>query len=98
MNNQLKKKLILNVPYVVAGLLGTNLGEAWRLSGGSIQGLITGGALSVAFANPLPSYNPQDLLVGACCGGLLYLAVTMKKQNAKKFRHNSEYGSARWSA
>lgn len=97
----LKKLLILNVPYVLIGAVATNLGEAWRLAGGAnmsehLQGMVTGGAFSAAFSNPMPSFHPVDLLVGVAVGGALRLAVYLKGKNAKKYRHNVEYGSARW--
>ena len=101
MNNKLKKQIILNVPYVALGLFATNFGEAWRIAEGvnaseKIQGMIIGGGFQTAFANPLPSLMPFDLLVGIACGAALKLAVYLKGKNAKKFRHNEEYGSARW--
>ena len=96
---KLKKLLILNIPYVITGLLATNLGEAWRLAEGvttaeKLQDIING--LHAAFANPLPSFYPSDLLVGAAAALLFRLVVFMKSQDKKKFRHNEEYGSARW--
>lgn len=98
---QLKKLLILNIPYIVLGLLATNLGEAWRLALGTnmsekVQSLVLDGTIGQAFASPLPSFYPTDLLVGIACGAVLRLAVYLKGKNAKKFRHNEEYGSARW--
>ena len=101
MNQKLKKKIILNIPYVAIGLFATNLGEAWRIAEGmnaseKLQGLIIGGGFQTAFTNPLPSLHPFDLLIGAACGAALRLAVYLKGKNAKKFRHGSEYGSARW--
>ena len=101
MNQKLKKKIILNIPYVAIGLFATNLGEAWRIADGmnaseKLQGLIIGGGFQTAFTNPLPSLHPFDLLIGAACGAALRLAVYLKGKNAKKFRHGSEYGSARW--
>ncbi|SCY10985.1 VirD4-like conjugal transfer protein, CD1115 family [Butyrivibrio sp. INlla14] len=101
MNSKLKKKIILNVPYAAIGLIATNLGEAWRIAectnvSEKIQGLIIGGGFQNAFANPLPSLWPFDLMVGAAVAGGLRLAVYLKGKNAKKFRHNEEYGSARW--
>ena len=103
MNQKLKKKIILNIPYVAIGLFATNLGEAWRIAEGmnaseKLQGLIIGGGFQTAFTNPLPSLHPFDLLIGAACGAALRLAVYLKGKNAKKFRHGSEYGSARWVA
>ncbi len=99
--NKLKKLLILNIPYFVIGLVATNLGEAWRIASGTnasekVQGLVTGGAFATAFSNPMPSFWPFDLLVGMAVGAGLRLVVYMKSKNAKKFRHNEEYGSARW--
>ena len=101
MNQKLKKKIILNIPYVAIGLFATNLGEAWRIAEGmnaseKLQGLIIGGGFQTAFTNPLPSLHPFDLLIGAACGAALRLAVYLKGKNAKKFRHGQEYGSARW--
>ena len=97
----MKKLLILNVPYFLIGAIATNLGEAWRIAAGTnmsekLQGMITGGAFSAAFSNPMPSLHPIDLLVGLAVGGALRLAVYLKGKNAKKYRHNAEYGSARW--
>ena len=101
MNPKVKKKLILTIPYVVLGLFATNFGEAWRISEGTnasekLQGLILYGGFQRAFANLLPSLHLMDLLVGAACAGALRLAVYLRGKNAKKFRHNVEYGSARW--
>ena len=98
---QLKKQLILNIPYIILGLLATNLGEAWRIAAGvnaseKVQSLVLDGVFATAFSNPLPSFYPGDLLVGIACGAALRLAVYLKGKNAKKFRHNEEYGSARW--
>lgn len=101
MNSKLKKKLILNVPYAVLGLVATNLGEAWRLATGTnasekLQSLILDGCFKEAFSNILPSIHPLDFCVGAAVAGALRLAVYLKGKNAKKYRHNEEYGSARW--
>ena len=96
---KLSKLLALYLPYVVIGLLATNLGEAWRLAvgkelGDKIVSLMD--TLPAAFSNPLPSLHPLDLLVGLCCGAGLRLAVYLRGKNAKKYRHGMEYGSARW--
>ena len=96
---KLSKLLVLYLPYVVIGLLATNLGEAWRLAvgkelGDKIVSLMD--TLPAAFSNPLPSLHPLDLLVGLCCGAGLRLAVYLRGKNAKKYRHGVEYGSARW--
>ena len=101
MSNKTKKLLILNIPYFLVGLFCTNLGEAWRIAWGSnmsekVQGLVLYGGFSTAFSNLLPSFHPFDLLVGIACGAGLRLAVYIKGKNAKKFRHDQEYGSARW--
>ena len=96
---KLKKIIIKALPYVLMGLVCTNLGEAWRLAEGtdaSKKLLSFFSTLGTAFSNPLPSFHPVDLLVGAVCGGALYLAVYIRHKNAKHFKHNQEYGSARW--
>ena len=96
---KLTKLLALYLPYILLGLVATNFGEAWRLSEGKELGdkiMSMMGTISVAFANPLPSLHPLDLLVGLCCGAGLRLAVYFRGKNAKKYRHGMEYGSARW--
>ena len=96
---KIKKLLILNLPYFLVGLFATNLGEAWRLAEGadsSAKILSFFHALPIALNNPLPSFHPLDLLIGILCGAGLRLAVYLKGKNAKKYRHNVEYGSARW--
>ena len=96
---KMKKLLILNLPYFLVGLFATNLGEAWRLAGGadsSAKILSFFNALPIALNNPFPSFHPLDLLIGILCGAGLRLAVYLKGKNAKKYRHNVEYGSARW--
>ena len=93
------KTLIKLLPYIILGLVCTNLGEAWRLAEGadaSRKLLSFFSMIRTAFGNPLPSFYPLDLLVGAICGGGFYLAVYLRGKNAKHFRHNLEYGSARW--
>ena len=100
MNTKKLKKIIIKVlPYALMGLVCTNLGEAWRLAEGadaSKKLLSFFSTLGIAFGNPLPSFHPADLLVGAICGGALYLVVYIRHKNAKHFKHNQEYGSARW--
>ncbi|EFB77281.1 VirD4-like conjugal transfer protein, CD1115 family [Subdoligranulum variabile] len=94
-----KKLMLLNLPYILLGLFATNLGEAWRLATGadaSAKMLSFFSTLPVALASWWPSLHPLDLLVGLCCGAGLRLAVYLKGKNAKKYRHNVEYGSARW--
>ena len=99
MSNKTKKQLLLNLPYFIAGLVCTNLGEAWRIAEGAdmsekLLGFLS--ALGAAFSNPMPSLHPMDLLIGVCCGAGLRIAVYLKGKNAKKYRHGMEYGSARW--
>ena len=94
-----KKLVLLNLPYFLLGLFATNLGEAWRLATGadaSAKMLSFFSTLPVALASWWPSLHPLDFLVGLCCGAGLRLAVYLKGKNAKKYRHNVEYGSARW--
>ena len=96
---KLTKLLALYLPYILLGLVATNLGEAWRLAEGKELGehiMSMMGTFPVAFANPLPSLYPLDLLIGFSCGTGLRLAVYLRSKNAKKYRHGMEYGSARW--
>ena len=96
---KLTKLLALYLPYILLGLVATNLGEAWRLAEGKELGehiMSMMGTFPVAFANPLPSLHPLDLLIGFSCGTGLRLAVYLRSKNAKKYRHGMEYGSARW--
>ena len=96
---KLTKLLALCLPYILLGLVATNFGEAWRLAEGKELGdkiMSMMGTVPLAFANPLPSLHPLDLLVGLCCGAGLRLAVYLRGKNAKKYRHGMEYGSARW--
>ena len=96
---KLTKLLALYLPYILLGLAATNFGEVWRLAEGKELGeriMSMMGTIPMAFANPLPSLHPLDLLVGLCCGAGLRLAVYLRGKNAKKYRHGMEYGSARW--
>ena len=96
---KLTKLMALYLPYILLGLVATNFGEAWRLAEGKELGdkiISMMGTIPMAFANPLPSLHPLDLLVGLCCGAGLRLAVYLRGKNAKKYRHGMEYGSARW--
>ena len=96
---KLTKLLALYLPYILLGLVATNFGEAWRLAEGKELGeriMSMMGTLPAAFANPLPSLHPLDLLIGISCGAGLRLAVYLRSINAKKYRHGMEYGSARW--
>ena len=99
MKKNFSKLLAQYLPYILLGLAATNFGEAWRLVEGKELGdkiMSMMGTVPVAFANPLPSLHPLDLLVGVCCGAGLRLAVYLRGKNAKKYRHGMEYGSARW--
>ena len=96
---ELKRLLLLNLPYVFIGLFATNLGEVWRIAEGSnasekLLSFMT--TMGGAFENPLPSFYPFDLMVGMICGVIVRIAVYLKGKNAKKYRHKVEYGSARW--
>ena len=96
---KLTKLLALYLPYLLLGLVATNLGEAWRLAEGKELGdkiMSMMGTVPLAFSNPLPSLHPFDLFIGLCCGAGMRLAVYLKGKNAKKYRHGMEYGSARW--
>ncbi|MSC85152.1 DUF4368 domain-containing protein [Eubacterium sp. am_0171] len=95
----IKKLVLLNLPYLLMGLFATNFGEAWRLAVGvdASQKLLSFfSALPGALQSFWPSLHPMDLLVGLCCGAGLWLAVYLKSKNAKKYRRGMEYGSARW--
>ena len=95
----IKKLILLNLPYILMGLFSTNFGEAWRMAVGadaSAKMLSFFSTLPMALTSWWPSLHPLDLLVGLCCGGGLRLAVYLKSKNAKKYRHGMEYGSARW--
>ena len=96
---KLTKLLALYLPYILLGLVATNFSEAWRLAEGKELGdkiMAMMGTIPLAFANPLPSLHPLDLLIGFSCGAGLRLAVYLRSKNAKKYRHGMEYGSARW--
>ena len=98
-NVNYKKLLIPNIPYVFIGLLATKLGQAARLAPGfdfSSKVLHIMDGLTMAFENILPSFHPIDLIVGIAAAAIIRLAVYVKGKNAKKFRKNLEYGSARW--
>ena len=94
-----KKLVLASLPYFVIGLYATKLGQAWRLAEGadvSQKILHLADGITAAFQNSIPSFHPFDLVVGLLCGAALHLAVYYKSKNAKKFRPNVEYGSARW--
>ena len=98
--NKWKRTLLLNLPYGVTALMASNFGEAWRLAQGAdasarVLDLFTR-TMQMAWENPAPSFHILDLTVGLCCGAALRLAVYLRGKNAKHYRHNAEYGSARW--
>ena len=95
----IKKIVLRTVPYVCIALYGTKIGQAWRLAAGTAfaeKFLHWGDGFMQALASPLPSFHPQDVLAGMAIAAAFYAAVYVKGKNAKKFRHNVEYGSARW--
>lgn len=94
-----KKLVVTNLPYGFIALLFTKLGQAVRLSPGNdvaskLSGILDG--LDMASQSALPSFHPFDLLVGIAIAAIIRLIVYAKGKNAKKFRKNEEYGSARW--
>ena len=94
-----KKILIPNIPYLFIALFATKIGQAVRLAPGtdfSGKALHMMEGIQDAFASPMPSFHPADLGIGICIAAAMRLAVYIKGKNAKKFRHNQEYGSARW--
>ena len=93
------KRVLSNFPYILFFWFSAKLGEAYRLApGDNLQQRLTGfmGTLNTALSNPLPSFHPQDLLVGLIGAATIYFIVWYKKKNAKKYRKNAEYGSACW--
>lgn len=99
MSKKTKRLLLLNVPYILFTLLGTKLGQAWRYAPGfgfSEKFLHLMEGMAAAFQTAMPSFQPFDLLIGVLFAAIVWLAVYIKGKNAKKFRKNQEYGSARW--
>ena len=99
MNQNTKRLILLNLPYILTGLYTTNLGWAWRMAAGAnisekMQSLLN--VLPDALGRIIPAFHPLDLLVGLCCGAGLRLVVYLKGKNAKKYRHAANNGSARW--
>ena len=94
----MKKRFLLNFPYLVLGLYATKIGQAYRLSPGTelsekMLHILDGFAL--AFQSPFPSFQLLDLCVGILCGAALRLSVYLKSKSAKKYRRNAEYGRKR---
>ena len=99
MNKKTKRLLVLNLPYVLFALLGSKLGQAWRYAPGtgfSEKFLHLMEGMAAAFQTAVPSFQLFDLLIGVLFAAIVWLAVYIKGKNAKKFRKNQEYGSARW--
>ena len=100
MKFDLKKFLILNFPYALMFWFFNRVGEGYRLAAGADMVAKGMGAISslgaIISSNPLPSFHPQDLLVGLIGAACIRAAVYIKAKNAKKYRHGVEYGSARW--
>ena len=99
MKIDIKKIIIKALPFVIMGLFATKLGQAYRLADGAdFTGKLTniGGGFSLAFQNSMPSFHPFDLFIGTACGGGLKALLYFKGKNAKKYRKDIEYGSARW--
>lgn len=99
MKNKLKKTIISSVPYVFIALFATKFGQTWRLADGitvSEKFLYIADGFAEAMQSPLPSFHPLDLLVGVIAALIIRLIVYEKSKNAKKYRRNVEYGSARW--
>ena len=99
MNGKLKKTIILHIPYFFIGLFSTKLGQMWRLTSGAELGekiMNLGEGFFAAMEHPMPSFHPFDLCIGLAVAVIFRLIVYGKSQNAKKYRKNEEYGSARW--
>ena len=98
-NVNIKKAILPNLSYAFIALYATKLGQAARLSPGadfSAKALHIMEGFAAAFQSALPSFHPIDLCVGVAAALLIRLAVYVKGKNAKKYRKNAEYGSARW--
>jgi type IV secretion system protein VirD4 len=94
-----KKYVVPNIPYAFIALFATKIGQAARLAPGtdfSTKALHIMDGLTAAFQNAAPSFHPVDLCVGICIAAIMRLVVYVKSKNARKFRKNMEYGTARW--
>ena len=99
MNSKARKLITTNLPYLFIALIATKLGLAWRLADGadfSVKAMYLVGGLALAFETLMPSFHPFDLLIGFAAGAGIRIAVHVRGKNAKKYRRNMEYGSARW--
>ena len=98
-SEELRKRIIMALPYVLIALIATHFGQAWRMSESSEPDMRVMGFLEIlpsAFSDILPSFHPFDLLIGATLAAIMRLIVYSKRINAKKYREGIEYGSARW--
>ena len=101
MKPEIKKQIILHLPYLAFVYLFGKVGQAFRLAQGadlSAKLLHIGQGFSAAFASAAPSFHPTDLLIGLAAAVIIRLLIYCKAKKAKKFRHDAEYGTARWSA
>lgn len=99
LDKKLKKKLLLNAPYILFVYLFDKVAQGIRLAPGadaSQKLLHLADGFGSAFASPLPSFHPMDLLIGIAGAVIMWVVVYVRGKNAKKFRKNTEYGSARW--
>ena len=99
MKKNLKKTIIMHIPYFFIGLFATKLGQMWRFTSGTELGekiMNLGEGFFLALESPLPSFHPFDLIVGIAVAVIFRLIVYGKSKNVKKYRRNEEYGSARW--
>ena len=99
MKFDVNKIIIQALPFVIMGLFATKIGQAYRLADGvDFTGKLTniGSGVSLAFRNAMPSFHPFDLMIGMIFGGIIRAVVYFKGKNAKKYRKDVEYGSARW--
>ena len=99
MTKNLKKTLIMSIPYVIIGLFATKLGQMWRFTSGAELGekiMNLGEGFFLVLESPMPSFHPFDLIIGIAGAVIFRLIVYGKSKNVKKYRRNEEYGSARW--
>ena len=98
-SEEMRKRIIMALPYVLIALIATHFGQAWRMSESSEPDMRVMGFLEIlpsAFSEILPSFHPFDLLIGVTLAAIMRLIVYSKRKNAKKYREGIEYGSARW--
>jgi len=90
----LRKHVLPNFPYLLIFWFCTKLGESYRLAGGDLLGMVR--TINIALASIMPSFHPNDLLIGLAGTAIIYAVVYFRKKNAKKWRRDIEHGSARW--